>query len=113
MSPSERKATISPKGTEGNCRHTKKIPAAHSAGILSWLPFQLRLFDTAKLSNGDAENLKTVNRLPRSVNSSVLALISLAGSGFWPFCSLPQVKVVTGSLAITLRCSMVPYINCF
>jgi len=39
----------------------KKIPAAHSAGILVWLPFQLRLFDTAKLSNGDAENLKVID----------------------------------------------------
>ena len=113
MLASERKATISPKGIGGNCRHTKKIPAAHSAGIFSWLPSQLRLFGTAKLPNGDAENFKTVNELPRSINSSVLVLIRLAGSGSWLVCSLPQVKVVTGSLATTLRCSVVPWVNCF
>ena len=93
--------------TAGSTVTTKKNPCRAFGRDFSWLPSQLRLFDTAKLSNGDAENLKTVNRLPRSINSSVLALIRLAGSGFWLVCSLPQVKVVTSSLATILRCSVV------
>ena len=45
----------------GSTVATQKNPCRAFGRDFSWLPSQLRLFDTAKLSNGDAENLKTVN----------------------------------------------------